>query len=112
MKLDSARRVVHDWAEQFHQVNCAGGIRGVLVAAGAPLVVRAAEIDRLRSDERGGYVPAPKKLRGGQRVKITRGAFAYCSASYKFSCDKFDYVSVDGLAARVVRLPRGLIESS
>lgn len=115
MKLTAVGTIVHDWAEQFHLVAGARGIRGVLCfASGAemsPLVVLSSEVSRLRSEERGGYVPVPEKMRGGQRIRIKRGAFAYRAATYKFSCDKFDYVTIDGLAARVVRLPRGLIET-
>ena len=43
----------------------------------------------------------------GQRVTIERGVMADVVARYQFSCDKFDYVTVDGLVARVVKIPLG-----
>jgi transcription antitermination factor NusG len=111
MKIDALGKIVCDWANQFHEVVGIIGIRGVLGVGESPLVVRGAEVDRLRSTEHHGYVQAPKKFGRDQRVKIRGGAFAFCSAVYKFSCENFDYVSIDGLAARVVRLPLGSIEA-
>ena len=110
MRLSAAGDIVYDWAEQFHRVSGTRGVRGVLATAMGPMVVREREIVRMRGEEHRGYVPAPRKFRSNQRVEITRGAFVDYRATYKFSDDKFDYVSIEGLAARVVRMPMGSIE--
>ena len=113
MKVSSLGQVVRDWADQFHAVLNTSGVSGVLNADGAPLIAREVEIERLRASEHRGYVPPPQRgFRRGQRVTIERGAMADVRASYQFSCDKFDYVTVDGLIARVVKIPLGSLSAA
>ena len=109
MKLSAASEVVRDWSHQFQDVSCTRGIRAVLAPAGLPSLVREHEVASLRASERRGYVPAPERLKKNQPVFIQRGAFVDSRALYQFSCDRYDYVTIEGLCARVVQIPRGSI---
>jgi hypothetical protein len=112
MKISELGALARDWAHQCHEVVSTRGVRGVLSADGAPLVVRQAEIDTLRASEHRGFVPAPKDfdvLVGGQRVFVQRGVLVDNHATYNFSSGRFDYVTIAGLFSGVVKLPKGAL---
>jgi transcription antitermination factor NusG len=104
-----------DWANQFHQVLGTPGIRSVLAAENIkslqsePLLVREREVQDLRSRERRGYVQAPERFKRHDRIFVQRGPFVDQHGAYEFSDDRFDYVTIEGLLARIVKIPRGSI---
>lgn len=108
LKLSALGQVVLDWANQFHQIVVVRGVAGVLAVDGAPLLVRAIEVDALRASERRGFVPlpGPHEFKRDEQVRVTRGHMTDRVGDYKFSCDKFDYVEISSF---VVKIPRGSI---
>lgn len=108
LKISAIGTLVWDWAEQFHDISSARGVRRVLAVDGMPLLAREHEVLHLRGHEdHRGFVPAPGQLVAGERVFINSGAFADKFATYKSSSAKFDYVEIEGLAVGLVALPRG-----